>query len=125
MNRKLFFGIGFAIWLLATIVFRAFGHIFFWADEPLMLLALWIVTIAAMVALPVLLFRWRKLTRPRRFEAAVLLVISGMVLDALAIEVFDRVFPNMPPAAASSFGAWLLVAYASVLLAAFLPSADD
>ncbi len=125
MNRKLFLGIGFVIWLLATIVFRAFGHNLFLYEESVILLTLWLLTVLAMLALAQGLFRWRGLARPQRFEAAVLLVVSGMLLDAFVTESFAQVFPNMPPEAAGSFGAWLLLAYASVLLAAFLPGADS
>lgn len=125
MNRKLFFGIGFAIWLLATIVIRAFGHIFFLYEEAAFLRLLWPLTFAAMLALAHALFRWQKLSRSQRFEAAALLLISGMVLDAFVTESFAVVFPNMPAEAAGSFGAWLLIAYAGVLLAAFMPGADD
>ena len=76
---------------------------------------------AAMVLIARLLFSWRKLARVQRFEAATLLVIPGMALDAIVAQAFAGFFPNMPPDAAGSFGAWLLLAYASVLLAAFLP----
>ena len=122
MNRQLFLGIGFAVWLLATIVFRLAGQLFFLHDEPLPLALLWCATVAAMVLLARWLFSWRNLARAQRVEAAALLVIPGMTLDAFAAQGFAGFFPNMPAAAAGSFGAWLLMAYASVLLAAFLPS---
>ena len=82
------------------------------------------MTIAALLILALALFRWRRLTRPQRFEAAALLVISGMVLDAFITEGFASFFPNMPAQSASSFGAWLLMAYASVLIAAFIPARE-
>ena len=53
------------------------------------------------------------------------MVISGMILDAFVTEGFELVFPNMPADSAGSFGAWLLIAYASVLMAAFLPPPVD
>ena len=121
MNRRLFFGIGFAVWLLATVVFRLGGQLFFKPEEPLWLALLWCATAAAMIALARILFRWTKLNRAQRFEAAALMVISGMALDAIVTQGFASFFPNMPAAAAGSFGAWLLLAYASVILAAFLP----
>ncbi|MYD11146.1 MAG: hypothetical protein F4X02_14025 [Chloroflexi bacterium] len=122
MNRRLFLGIGFAVWLLATVVFRLAGQLFFRPDQPLPLTLLWLATAAAMVVIARLLFSWRELARAQRFEAAALLVAPGMALDAVAIELFVDVFPNMPPDSAGSFGAWLLIAYASVLIAAILPS---
>ena len=123
MNRPLFFAIGFLLWLLATIAFRLSGHLFF-LDDPAVMAALWLITVPALFLLASGLFRWRKLRRAERFEAAVLLVISGMTLDAFVTQGFSTVFPNMPDTAAGPFGAWLLIAYASVLLAAFTPTND-
>ena len=125
MKRKLFFGIGFLIWLLATVSFRLAGHVFFRDEEPAILALIWLVTLIAMLGLALLIFRWQGLNRAGRFEAAVWLVISGMVLDAFVTEGFAGFFPNMPASAASSFGAWLLLAYASVLLAAIIPQRND
>lgn len=125
MSRRLFLAIGFGLWLLATLVFRLAGHRFFLADEPAVMALLWLVTIVALFLLATGLFRWRRLTRAQQFEAAALLVISGMALDAFVTGGFALVFPNMPADAAGSFGAWLLIAYASVLIAAFVPPGED
>lgn len=125
MSRRLFFAIGFGLWLLATLVFRLGGHRFFLDDEPAVLALLWLVAIVALFLLATGLFRWRRLTRAQQFEAAALLVISGMALDAFVTEGFALVFPNMPADAAGSFGAWLLIAYASVLIAAFIAPGGD
>ena len=125
MNRKLFLGIGVLVWLLATLVFRAAGQLFFLPDEPLAIALLWLLTALAMLGLAIFLFRWQGLDRAHRYEAAVLLVISGLALDALVTHNFAAVFPNMAASAAGSFGAWLMLAYASALLAAVLPGVHD
>lgn len=125
MNRRLFFGVGFVVWLLATAVFRLVGHIIFLDEEPAILALIWLATVIAMLTLALLLFRWQRLGRAQRFEAAALMVISGMILDAFITEGFATAFPNMSSDAAGSFGAWLLLAYASVLLAPFLPPGHD
>jgi len=125
LDRKLFFAIGFLVWLLATIVFRLAGHLFFLDDDPAILTLLWLATIIALFSFALVLFRWRRLTRAQQFEAAALMVIPGMVLDAFITEGFEMVFPNMSADAAGSFGAWLLIAYASVLVAAFIPPRWD
>ena len=122
MNRRLFLGIGFGVWLLATLAFRVAGHLFFLDDQIALLSLLWLLTVAALLTFVLALFRWRNLDQTARFEAAILLALPGMILDAFAVEAFVSVFPNMPDSAAGSFGAWLLAAYATVLLAAFLPS---
>ena len=63
MNRKLFFGIGFLIWLLATVSFRLAGHVFFRDEEPAILALIWLVTLIAMLGLALLIFRWQGLNR--------------------------------------------------------------
>lgn len=122
VNRRLFFGFGLLVWLLATVIFRLAGQAFFLFEQPAALALIWSATAAGLVLVVRLLFRWQRLARAQRFEAAALMVISGMILDAFVTEAFSSVFPNMSDAAASSFGAWLLWAYACVLLAAFLPA---
>ncbi len=121
----LFLAVGFSVWLLATVIFRLAGHVFFLDDDLAILSLLWIVTIVAMFLLAQALFRWRRLTRAQQFEAAALMVISGMILDAIVIEGYSQIFPNMSADSAGSFGAWLLIAYASALLAAFVRSWGD
>lgn len=125
MKRKLFLGIGCLVWRLATLAFRAAGHVFFLYQDGLIVAMLWGLTIAAMMLLALWIFRWQGLSGSQRYEAAALLVIPGMALDGLVTQGFATVFPNMAADAAGSFGAWLLIAYASVLLAAFLPDAQD
>lgn len=121
VNRPFFAGVGFGVWLLATLAVRAAGHAFFLYDNLLVLAALWLLGSISMIGLATLLFVRSGLQRTQRFEAAVLLVLPGMALDALVTENFAGFFPNMSVAAAGSFGAWLLLCYASVLLAALLP----
>ena len=121
VNRSYFVGVGFGVWLLATLALRAAGQHFFLHDNLLVVGALWLLGGASMVGLATLLFLRAGLQPTQRFEAAVLLVLPGMLLDAVVTQDFAGFFPNMSEAAAGSFGAWLLLCYASVLLAAFLP----
>ena len=125
MNKRLYFSIGLLVWLLATVAFRLAGQHFFLDEEPAVLALLWLFTIVALFLIATALFRWRGLNQAQQFEAAALLVIPGMALDALVIEGFATMFPNVNQSSASSFGAWLLIAYASVLVAAFVPPARD
>jgi hypothetical protein len=57
----------------------------------------------------------------RRLTAAALLVLPGMVLDAVVVTTFETVFTNMAPSVGSTFGGLLLLAYASVLLTGVVP----
>lgn len=121
MNRLFFAGFGFGVWALATLVFRLAGHLFFLDDNVAVLALIWLGTVIGLIGLSLFVFRWRGLTNPQRFEAAALMVLPGMILDGFVTEIFTTVFPNMPATSDSSFAAWLLIAYASVLIAAFLP----
>ena len=122
MKRRLFLGIGFGVWLLATLVFRLAGHLFFLDNNAPLLAIIWLLTIAVLQTFCLALFRRYRLDRAHRCEAAILLALPGMILDAVVTEAFAAVFPNMPGSSAASFGAWLLAAYAAVLLAALIPS---
>ncbi|MCY3572782.1 MAG: DUF5367 family protein [Chloroflexi bacterium] len=121
MNRRFFIGVGFGVWLLATLAVRAAGQVFFLHDNLPVLAGLWLLGGISMIGLALWLFSRQGLQRAQRFEAAALLVLPGMALDALAVQFFAGIFPNMNEGAAGSFGAWLLLCYACVLLAAFLP----
>lgn len=121
VNRPFFVGVGCGVWLLATLAVRAAGQDFFLHDNLPVLAVLWLLGGAAMIGLALLLFLRAGLQPAQRFEAAVLLVLPGMLLDAVAVQDFAGFFPNMSEAAAGSFGAWLLLCYACVLLAALLP----
>lgn len=121
VNRLYFAGVGFGVWLLATLAVRAAGQVFFLHDNSLVLTALWLLGGISMIGLATLLFVRAGLQPAQRFEAAVLLVLPGLALDAAVAQNFAGFFPNMSESAAGSFGAWLMLCYASVLLAALLP----
>jgi len=119
-NRGLYLGIGFLIWLLATIVFRVAGHLFFLTENAIVVAGLYIATGIALFIVAQVIFRWQSLNNSQQIEASALLVLPGMIADAIVILFFTQVFPNMPLQADGTFGAWLLWAYASVLIAGFV-----
>lgn len=115
MNRLLLAGIGFGIWLGATMLFRVAGHLFFFYENTAFIIGLWIVTAIALIGVAVGIFRWQKIAPEHRYQAAILLALPGMLGDAIAVQLFPMVFPNMNVDADGAFAAWLLWAYASVL----------
>ncbi len=117
MNRRLFLGIGFAIWLVATIVVRLAGQRFFLTDNSVVMIVIWALTAVALFIVAQAIFRWRNLPQNERYLAAILLVLPGQLIDGLVVNAFVDVFPNMPAVAAGPFGAWLLLAYGVVLVA--------
>ena len=121
-ETRVFLGLGFALWFLATIAFRLAGGYLLDPTAPLVIGAVYVVTVPAMAALALALYRWRGATGWDRLRAAVALVLPGMLLDTFAMAWFEALFSNMAPDAAKYFGGLLLLAYASVLLSAFVPT---
>ena len=119
-TARVFLLLGFAVWFVATVVFRLAGQYLLDPTAPLVIGVLYVAAVPAMVGLALLLYRWRDVTGATRLQAAIALVLPGMVLDALATAWFETVFPNMVPGAAKYFGGMLLLAYASVLLTGFV-----
>ncbi|OJJ15632.1 hypothetical protein BKI52_37755 [marine bacterium AO1-C] len=108
--------LGFAVWLLATLIFRFLGQHFFFTENPLIMTGLYIIVIPLLGFIANKAFQKYQLTQPQSIEASVYLVLPGMLLDVVCIQFFAQVFPNLSPKADASFGAWLMWAYASVLV---------
>ncbi|MCY4146644.1 MAG: DUF5367 family protein [Chloroflexi bacterium] len=125
MDRKLFLFYGLVGWPIATLLHRLVGQVYFRADVPLILALLWIGMTLFMIVITVGVFRWKALSRSERYEAVVLFCAPAMALDALVVEFYELLFPNMPAAAGNSYGAWILITYATCLLCAFLPVRQD
>lgn len=119
-ETRVLLGVGLAIALVAGLVFRIVGQLVLDPANPLVVSAVFVVTVPLMWLLAVSIFRWRGLSDPERREAAVLLVVPGMLVDAVSTALFSVVYPNMNLASAGLFGGLLLLAYATVLVAGFL-----
>jgi hypothetical protein len=120
-TTRVFLLLGFVVWLAATVAFRLAGQYVLDPAAPVVVGGLFVAVVPAMIGLALALYRWQGVTGATRLQAAVALVLPGMVLDSLAVAWFGTVFPNMVPGAAKYFGGMLLLAYASVLLSGFVP----
>jgi uncharacterized membrane protein YjjP (DUF1212 family) len=114
-------GVGFAVWLVATVAFRLVGQFVLDPANPLVIGALYVAVVPAMVGLALLVYRWQSVSGPIQVVAAIALVLPGMLLDAFVMAWFELIFPNMVPGAAKYFGGMLLLAYGVVLLTGFTP----
>ncbi|WP_458204897.1 DUF5367 family protein [Haladaptatus sp. NG-SE-30] len=121
-TTRVFLLLGFAVWLAATVAFRLAGQYLLNPSAPVVVGGLFVAVVPAMIGLALVLYRWRGVTGATRLQAAIALVLPGMLLDSLAVAWFGTVFPNMVPGAAKYFGGMLLLAYASILLSGFIPS---
>lgn len=122
MSYKFFFFASFLVWLIATLVLRFWGQIFFIPDSNLSMIASFLFSLFFLPVLTYSLFLWQNLEPVQRKDAAICLVIPGMVLDALTNYFFPYFFPNLPDGANGIFGAWLLWGYAIVLMTGLLTS---
>ncbi|MFE7087393.1 DUF5367 domain-containing protein [Sphingobacterium spiritivorum] len=113
-------GIGFLIWLLATIAFRVAGQYFFITDSAVVLSILYIIVVPVLGLVTVFTCRKLRLTGLENVVAGVLLVLPGMLIDTFVIQFFGDIFPNMPASNAATFGSWLMWAYTIVLITSII-----
>ena len=107
-------GLGFVLWLIASIVFRFAGQYFFTPEETPRI----IVFVATPIIIGIVTFlslRLLKEAHGDEGEAALGLAIPGMLLDAFIVHEFPRVFPNLDPTLDGAFAALTLLAYSTVL----------
>jgi hypothetical protein len=114
-------GVGIAVWLAAILAVRLVGHVLLPPDDPGRTALVFIATVPLMAMVAFAVYSLLDVPPERRLTAATLLVLPGMVLDAVVVTVFESVFPNMSPTVGSTFGGLLLLAYASVLLTGVVP----
>ncbi|ELZ81419.1 hypothetical protein C455_04481 [Haloferax larsenii JCM 13917] len=119
-ESRLLLGLGLSIALVAGVVFRVVGHFVLDPSNPAVVAAVFVVTVPAMWVLAAGIFRWRGHTGGARREAAAVLVVPGMLVDAASTALFQVVYPNMVVSAAGLFGGLLLLAYATILVAGFV-----
>ncbi len=111
--------LGFLVWLVATILLRLLGQIFF--ATSLALVLTFFVTGVVLVLVLLLLFVQARLDPARRMRVALSLALPGMLLDIFSVTFVANVFPNIPPTAHAAFAGCLLWAYSLVLLSALVP----
>lgn len=85
-------GIGFIIWLFATIAFRVAGQLFFIADSAVILSILYIVVVPVLGLVTVFTCRKFRLTGLENVAAGVLLVLPGMLIDTFVIQFLVAYF---------------------------------
>lgn len=125
ISYRFFFFASFLIWLIATLVLRLWGQTFLIPDSNLSMIASFLFSLFFLPALAYSLFIWQNVEPSQRKDAAICLVIPGMLLDVLATYFFPYFFPNISYGANGVFGAWLLWGYAIVLMTGLLTSGKN
>lgn len=119
------FGVGFIVWLAATVLFRIGGQYFFLVDNVPVMVFLYLMLIPALGFIATWTFNVCRIGNPESAKAAAVMVLPGMLLDVLCIQFFEEVFPNLPVIYSKTFGAWLMFAYAIVLIAGLVRKKQD
>lgn len=111
---------GFVVWLGASALFRFTGHYFFTLDKPVLMIASYMLVIPLIWVLTIPIFSFKKISNGmNRFQAAICIALPGMVIDAVVLLYFDRIFTNLSAELDRYFASWLLWAYALILLTGF------
>ena len=117
MNYQYFsFTFGFLVWLLATLIFRIWGQVFFLIDNPFIITAFFLGTIPTLFLLVKWVYNRYQLTGEAKLHSAVLMAIPGMLGDVVCIQFHAMVFPRLSMEQVIVLGSWVLWAYVIVLI---------
>ncbi|MBD1824619.1 DUF5367 family protein [Cyanobacteria bacterium FACHB-DQ100] len=116
----LFLGVGFLIWLVATIAFRLIGQFLLNPSNLALSIGLFLATTIAMLIVVTGVFVWQRVDAIARPKAALLIALPGMLLDVGSVLFFPMVFPNIDPNANILFAGLMLWGYSSILVTSFL-----
>ena len=107
---------GFSVWLIATLIFKFWGHTFFLIESNLLLTGFFLGTIPVLYLLANWVFSQYKLTRDTKLRSAVWMTIPGMICDVVCIKFHSIVFPNLTMEQSVVLAAWVIWAYVILLL---------
>jgi hypothetical protein len=111
---------GLAGWVIATLALRFEGQRILHADSWPQVLLLFAISFPLMALLVRLLCRHLRLHYEQWPAAAIAILLPTLLLDPFSTVFFPAVFPNMAPALAAVFGAWMLWCCAGGLVGAVL-----
>ena len=107
--------IGLLLWAAGTAALRFAGQGILRPAGGVRAVILYAASFILMALLAPGLFRALKLDRGMWFQAVALLTLPTLILDPFSCLFFNRVFPNIAPAAAGIFGGWMLICCAGAV----------
>lgn len=113
----LFLVLGVVIWGAGTVYFARRGRVVL-ESTPARYWAAFVITPVASVALCLAILEWRHVSPANWSIAALLLVIPGMVGEALMLSQFRTFMPRLQATSSGKLGAFLFASYALVLAVA-------
>lgn len=113
---------GILIWFAGTATIRLWGQHLLRPGDSTRTLLLYLLSFAAMLVLIPLLCRWLGLGKNSWLRATALLILPTLILDPFSCLFFSTLFPNINPAAAGTFGGWMLICCGGGVVGALLKS---
>ena len=111
---------GFFLWAVGTLVFRFAGQYFFTPDNTLAIVLIFIGILPGIAAVTYPVYAWRKITPSSRPLAVIYMAFPGLLLDAVSVSFFPKVFPNLSLEVERYFAGGLLLAYGVAVLTGFV-----
>jgi hypothetical protein len=118
--QKFSLAFGFSIWLIATLIFRFWGHYFFFIENNLLITTFFIGIIPVLYFLAKSIFNQFQLVRADQLKSAILMALPGMVFDVFCIKYHAIVFPNLTIEQSIVLGSWVIWTYSLVILLGLL-----
>lgn len=112
-NYSLLFG--FSVWLIATLIFSLYGHIFLHVENNLVISGLFLFTVPVLYLLVRFVFNRFNLNNELKIRSAIYMAAPGMLGDVFCIKFHSIVFPNLSLEQVVVLGSWVLWVYTVVL----------
>jgi Family of unknown function (DUF5367) len=110
---------GLVIWIVGTIMFRVSGPGMIHAPGPRTALGFAIYFVASALLVRAVLWRMR-VPPDARPTVVSLLILPTLLLDPFSTAYFPIAFPNLPAAAAPTFGGLMLISCAGAVVGAWM-----
>jgi len=107
---------GFLLWLVATLLFRFWGHLFLIPEHKPLLFVTFLMGIPLITAATYPYYYFMKIPGHKLTLTAIQIAVPGMFLDIFSMIFFSNVFPNLHNDSLPYFAAWLLWAYSLILI---------
>lgn len=112
---------GLYIWLQATLTIRWFGDSIFVPSEPLLMLAVFLVSIGLVYGAGYFFFKLFALNPFQRADAAILICAAGLIADIPVLLYQPFFLPHMTAEQLPWFAAWVFWGYGVGILTGVFP----
>lgn len=108
--------LGFFVFLVSTLIFSFWGHLFFYIKNELLITAFFVGAVPMLYFLGKWVFNRFELTKEAQLRSTVLMAIPGMLCDVLCLRYHSIVFPTLTIEQTIVLFSWVIGIYLSILL---------